>query len=451
MKRVLLVDDDIAVTNYFMVFLMQTEEYESTVVNDSSTVPDLLDRFEFDAILLDMDMPKLNGLEILKIIKDKKISSPVIILTGVSDVDLAVKAMKLGAFDYLTKPVDDEQLLGTLVAAIKHKDVHSKISELPTSLKREDLVHKEAFEHFPTSDPATIRVLHAAEKIAASDLSVFIWGEHGLGKEALARAIHAASPRCTGPFVSVNAASYDVISFAAVLFGQDRDWSGTKQEMPGFIEAATGGTLFLNEIDRLTIPVQTRLLRVIQTNEYYRENSTRIMKADVRFIVSSLKDLTAEEFVNTFSRDLLYHLMVNSLRFPPLRERIQDVPILAKSFLADEMARTGKTGLTFSDDFLAALQKYDFPDNIQELRSIVAAAVVNTEGSVIELQSLSPYILGKILTAEGKREPSFVPRSLAAVQREHIERMLKFFGDDKAKAASELGISEQKIDELLEV
>ena len=450
MKRVLMVDDDIAVTNYFMVFLMQTEEFESTVVNDSSTVPELLDRYEFDVILLDMDMPKLNGLEILKIINDRRIDAPVIILTGVSDVDLAVKAMKLGAFDYLTKPVDDEQLLGVIEAALRHKEIHGRISELPTSLTRDDLIHKDAFEHFPTADPVMIRALHSAERMAASELSIFIWGEHGIGKEALARAIHAASPRCRGPFVPVVASAHDTDKFASEFFGQDKDWSGAREEISGFLESADCGTLFLNEIDYLTIPVQTRLLRLIQTGEFYRENSTRIAKANVRLIVSSQKDLTADEFVNTFSRDLLYHLMVNSLQIPPLRDRIQDIPLLANTFLAEECEKAGKRIAGFATDCIEALQKYDFPDNIQELRSIIATAVINTDGDTIRIEALPPHILYKISTIEGQRQPSFVPRSLDAILREHAENMFKYFGNDYEKAAAELGITKEKLEELLQ-
>ena len=451
MKRILIIDDDAAVTNYLMVFLMQTERFDITVVNDSREVPDLLDRKTFDVILLDMDMPNVSGMDILKIMKEKGIHTPVVVLTGVSDVDLAVKAMKLAAFDYLTKPVDDEHLIGALDSAIEHSMLQQSIDRLPSQLKREDLTHEAAFEHFPTQDPAMIRIFHQAEAMASGDLSILIWGERGTGKEALARAIHKAGLKSDKPFVIADAAAHAPDQFPAELFGQARDYSGTKEEQNGFLEEASGGTLLIDEIEHLTLPVQVRLKRFIQTGEYYKENSTRIKKINVRFIATSIADLTSEDYKGKFSRDLLYHLMVNSIRIPPLRQRKDDLPLLAEHFLKQELQKTKKNITCFSREYLDLLKSYDFPDNIQELQTIVAGSVVNEKSGVITVDSLSPYIREKIMGLEERGEVPeiFTPKTLDDAAREHVARTLEYFENDREKAARKLGISVEKIDEIL--
>lgn len=457
MKKILIVDDDVAVTNYFKVFLMQTGLFESTVVNDSKEVSGLLERQTFDIILLDMDMPNVTGMDILREMRGKGDETPVVVLTGVSDVDLAVKSMKLGAFDYLIKPVDDDKLLEVLDDALEHSVLHKTMSELPNDLTTKDLAYASVFEYFPTQDQGMIRLFHQAESVASSDLSIFIWGESGTGKEALARAIHQASPRRDMPFVALEADSHDREGFPSFFFGQARDWRGTRKETPGLIEEANGGTLFLNHIDALTQPMQVRLKRVIQNGEYYRENSTRIRKVDVRMIVSSTKDLTAPEYANSFNRDLLYHLMVNSIRIPPLRERKGDIPLLADLFLREETEKTGKEIEGFSNEFLQLLESYRFPDNVQELRTIVAGAVANAKHETISADSLPAYIHEKIeptaaaspVAEEAEAVEGFEPLTVEEAVRRHVLRTLEHFSGDRAKAAEALDISPDEINQYL--
>jgi DNA-binding NtrC family response regulator len=445
MKRILIVDDDVAVTNYFMVFLMQTEMFDVTVENDSRQVEGLLKEGDFDLMLLDMDMPNISGMEILRRMRARGDEMPVIILTGVSDVDLAVKAMKLDAFDYLVKPVDDDKLLEVIENAVEHDALHQSIEQLPSDLSRESLDHEAAFEGFPTRDPKMIRVLHQAEKMAESDLSIFIWGEPGTGKEALARSIHGASPRAEGPFIAVEADSHPPDDVPAFLFGQARVYGGEKQASPGVLEEAEGGTLFIDKIEALTIPVQVRLKRVIQTDEYYRESSARIRKADVRFVVSSTKDLTLPEYRESFSQDLLFHLMVNPVRIPPLRERPGDIPLLARHFLEQEVQRTGRSIEGFDDDFLELLKGYPFPDNMQELRNIIAMAVVNEESDRITLDSLSSYVRSRI----DPDAAGTVHRTMETVMRDHARLTLQRCQGDRDAAAAALEIPREELDDLL--
>lgn len=449
MTRVLICDDDVAVTNYLMVFLMQTERFESEVVNDSRMVERLLEEQPFDLLLLDMDMPNVSGMDILRMVKEKGIQSRVIILTGVSDVELAVRSLKLGAFDYLTKPVDEEKLLEVMDAALEHSAIQSSIEQLPPQLKREDLANEAAFERFPSQDPETIRLLHQAERMASSDLDLLIWGERGVGKEHLARAIHRASPRRSEPFVAVDVSALDPERFPADFFGQARVWSGEREEHPGFVEEAGDGTIYLGQIERLTPPMQVRLKRLLQTNEFYRENSTQVRTSKVRLIASSTYDLSSESFRGRFLDDLRFHLMVNSLYVPPLRERKDDIPLLAEQYLTMEAEKIGKAMKGFADGYFDFLKQYHFPDNVQELRNIVQGSVVNSDGELVTIDSIPPYIRQKISSGPEKMDEHFEPRPLREVEREHSLRMIEFCGGDKDKAAEALGVERAQLEELI--
>ena len=450
MKHLLIVDDDVAVTNYFKVFIAQTGRFESTVVNDSRRVMDLLKNNNFDVILLDMDMPNVSGMDILNAMKKNNIDIPVIVLTGVNDIDLAVKSMKLGVFDYLIKPVDEDKLLEIIDDALEHRSLHRSIDELPSELSRKELVNVDAFEYLPSKDPEMIRMFHQAEKLASSDLSLFIWGESGTGKEALARAIHNASPRSAKPFIAVEANNFEADQLPAFVFGQVRSWSGTREEKPGFVEEANGGTLFLNNIEHFNYPMQTRLKRLIQTREYYRESSARIREANVRIIVSSTRDLTAPEYEDCFSRDLLYHLMINSIRIPPLRERAVDIPLLAKHFLKEEAEKTGREVRGFSEEALELLEDYDYPNNVQELRTIVASAVTKAEGELVTPESLPRTVGGTSRIRERKRAKMFEPRKLEEVIEDQVRQTVEYFKGDRDRAARELGISRKRINSIIE-
>ena len=396
MKRVLIVDDDVAVTNYLMVFLMQTEIYESEVVNDSRQVPELLDREAFDVMLLDMNMPGLSGPDVLKLLQERNLQLPVIVLTGFSDVELAVKAMKLGAFDYLTKPVEDEVLLEVLAKAIDHRALHSSIAQLPSEPKREDLARRENFEQLPTVDPAMIRLFAQVEKLAESHFSIFIQAERGSMAALLAEAIHRASPYRDGPFVHVDLPAYDPELLPAVFFGRAPDWSGTREEQPGLLEKAEHGTLFLYCIEDLPAPMQARLLRVIHAGEYYRESSSQVRKIQLRIIASSPVDLSGDEYRDRFSPELIYHLRVNAIRIPPLRERPDDIPLLAGGILEQEGRRQGKPIREISPELMALLQGYRFPGNMKELQQIISSAVAGEETGRLTPEALTRYVYERL-------------------------------------------------------
>lgn len=448
-KRILLVDDDVAVTNHFLVALTQTGAFEPVIVNDSRRVPDLLAAERFDAIVLDLDMPDVSGVDILKLLQEKGIRTPVVVLTGVGDLDLAVKSMKLGAFDYLTKPVDDEHLMEALEEAVEHGALHRTLSELPAELRREDLAHGAAFEGFITRDPKMVRVLHEAEKMAAGAITVLILGERGTGREALARAMHGISRRREGPFVIADALGDAREVFPAMLFGQARVWRGAAEERGGLLEQAAGGTLFIDHLGLLALPVQMRLRRVIQSGKYYRENSTHVMLADARLIVASTEDLASPQYKGPLSPDLLCHLTVNTLRLPPLRDRRGDIALVAEHVIRLEAARAGKSIVGLAPDAAEFLDSYPFPGNDRELESVIASAMLRCEGEQITLKDLPPCVREPPGFPEEPAAEEFEPKRLAEIERDYVVRTLKFCDGDKAQAAARLGITSRQLERLL--
>ena len=455
MRSILIIDDDVAVTNYLMVFLMQSETFEPTVINESLEVPPLLEQETFDIILLDMDMPNLSGIDLLKMIRENGIETPVIVLSGVNDVDLAVKALKLGAFDYLTKPVDDEYLLEVVEKALRNRDLRNNISSLPDELSRDDLAYEEAFARLPTENPEMIHLLHRVEKIAMGRQGVFVMGGRGTGKGKVAEAIHNAGPRKEGPFVAVNAAAQDQDQFAGQLFGQAADWTGEQQETDGLIDRAEGGTLYISNIESLSLAVQHRLDRLIRTGEYYREGTTQIRSADVRVIGGSTKDLRSDAYRDSLSQDLLYHLWVNLIQIPLLRDRSDDIPLLAEHYLKRDVARTGVAITGVAPELGVFLQTYAFPGNLEELRDVIATCVRKylTAGEVPEdgllgVDSLSNYMRDKIRA--GTRNPAKRRlRKLPEIINEHCTWTVEVLKGDLGRAAQELGITIEELEAYL--
>lgn len=455
MRKILIIDDDVAVTNYLMVFLMQCETFEPTVLNESQDVPALLEQETFDVILLDMDMPNLSGIDLLKMIRENGIETPVIVLSGVNDVDLAVRALKLGAFDYLTKPVDDEYLLEVIEKAIRNRALHDNISSLPDELSRNDLASEEAFSRLPTQNPEMIHLLHRVEKVAMGRQGVFVMGGRGAGKGKVAEAIHNAGLRKDGPFVAVNAATHDTDLFAGQLFGHAADWSGEHQETQGLVDSAEGGTMYISNIECLSMAVQQRLDRLIRTGEFYREGTTQILSADVRVIGGSTKDLRSDAYRDRFSQDLLYHLWVNLIQLPLLSDRVDDIPLLAEHYLQRDVSRTGIAIKGIAPELGSFLQTYAFPGNLEELRDVIATCVrkYTTSGEVpkdglLGVDSLSNYLRDKIRA--GTRNPAKRRlRKLAEVVNEHVRWTVDFFKGDLEKAAQELEITVEELETYL--
>lgn len=440
MKKILAIDDDQAVLNYLNIMLLQTGVYQvSTLVNSSKAFQELKNN-NYDLLLLDMDMPEISGLEILKHIKEKNIDIETIVLTGVEDVELAVSAMKLGAFDYLTKPVDNDQLLKIIASVLENrKNRRETTAETPVSI--EHLKYKEAFKDIITQNEDMIKMFQMVEKIAQSDNSILIWGESGSGKELIAKAIHRISKRRDENFVAVNAGTFANELFSSEFFGHNKGaFTGAIVSKKGFLEEADRGTLFLDEIGELALPIQVKLLRVLQEGEFFRLGSTKNQKVDVRIIAATNKDLLAEMKKGNFRKDLFYRLNMSSVYLFPLRERKGDIPLLCQHFLKKFNEQNQKNIQKISESALRLINKYDYPGNIRELMNVINSAVIIETGSELNKKSLPHYFLENSNLKEDL-DMDFPLKTLSEIEKEQIKKVFLHTKGNKSKAAKILGIS----------
>ncbi len=442
MNRVLVVDDDVAVLNYFMILLSQTQRYDVSVLSDSTKAFDLIDSGGFDAILLDMDMPVVHGREVLEYVKKKHPGIEVIVITGVEDVQLAVESMKAGAYDYLCKPVDENRLLIILERALERSQLRGELSKLRDQMYLEGLRHKEAFKSIMTQNKNLLRVLQRVDQIAESDNYVLIWGESGTGKELVARAIHQISKRRDKPFIAVNAGTFASELFSSEFFGHERGaFTGATQSKAGFFEKADGGTLLLDEIGELELPVQSKLLRVLQEGEYFRVGSTERRGSDVRIIACTNKDLAGEIEKGRFRRDLYYRLNICSVFLPPLRDREGDIELLANCFLEKHNRTNSKAISLIEQDVIDLLEMYDYPGNVRELDNIIAEAVVVETGRTLTRRSLPRYVMNAVSKSRVSSVPPAERKTISEIEAEHIRHILELTEGNRTAAAEILGIS----------
>ncbi len=440
MKKILAIDDDQAVLNYLNIMLLQTGAYEiATLVNSAKAFHELKTN-NYDLLLLDMDMPDVSGLDILSFIKEKNIDIETIVLTGVEDVELAVSAMKLGAFDYLTKPVDNDQLLKIITTVLETRKARGATAAEAT-LSREQLKFKEAFQDIITQNAEMIAMFQMVEKMARPDNSILIWGESGTGKELIAKAIHRISRRRDENFVAVNAGTFANELFSSEFFGHDKGaFTGASAAKKGFLEEADKGTLFLDEIGELALPIQVKLLRVLQEGEFFRLGSTKNQKVDVRIIAATNKDLLSEMKKGNFRKDLFYRLNMSSVYLLPLRERKGDIPLLCQHFLEKYNEQNQKNIQKIADAALRLLNRYEYPGNIRELMNIINSAVIIESGTELHKKSLPHYFLEN----SNIRETTTSGRpllSLSEMEKEQIRNVLAHTGGNKSQAAKILGIS----------
>jgi len=438
MHKVLVIDDDQPVLNYLKIFLLQTDEYEVKALKDSRKAFDEIENNIYDLILLDMDMPDVTGLDVLKFIQENNFDVETVVLTGVEDLELAVSAMKMGAYDYLTKPVDNEKLLKIMKNAIDRKKSGEYTVKEVESLK--DLQFQEAFSEIITQNKKMIKMFQTVEKIARSDSSVLIWGESGTGKELIAKAVHKISRRKNEQFIAVNAGVFASELFASEFFGHIKGaFSGADSNKKGFIEEANMGTLFLDEIGELSLPIQVKLLRVLQEGEFFRLGSTKNLKVDVRILAATNKDLQEEIKKGNFRKDLFYRLNMNSVYLPPLREREGDIPLLAHSFLKKFNKDNNKKITKISEVVVKLLESYDYPGNIRELMNVINSAVIVESSNELRKKSLPQYFLDNATASNGSGD--FEKKTLQEVEKEYIEKVLKHTGGNRTKSAKLLGIS----------
>lgn len=441
MAKILLIDDNQSVLNFLKIFLLQTDKYQIETLQDSSQAFDLLSNENFDLLLLDMDMPNVTGLDILNFISERKIHITTIVLTGVEDIDLAISAMKLGTFDYLLKPIEDERLLKAIESALLKKELDGKHDDIKQRLSMENLEYKEVFRDIITQDDKMIKIFHYAEKFATTDNSVLIWGESGSGKELIAEAIHKISNRRNKKFIAVNAGAFAQELFSSEFFGHEKGaFTGASSEKIGFIEEANGGTLFLDEIGELSLPIQVKLLRVLQNEEFYKLGSTKNVKVDVRIIAATNKNLFEEIKLGSFRKDLFFRLNINSINLPPLRERKGDIELLSNYFLNKFNEKYKKNVERISAQVLNCFKSYPFPGNVRELMNLINSAIIVETTNELHKKSLPNYFLENIISYQDF-DGEIIPPSLEEMEKRHIKRVLEFTNMNKSRASEILCIS----------
>lgn len=386
---------------------------------------------EFDVILLDLKMPGIGGMEALRRIRDSGSSAEVVVLTGHPDVATAIEAMKLGAYDYLTKPFK----LAEVEVVLRRAAERQRLARENTALRRM-VAQQSAPPLVLGRSPGMLAVLRTVERIAGSEANVLIEGESGTGKGLIAQAIHQQSPRAPGPFLAINCSGFQDQLLESELFGHERGaFTGATGLKQGLFEVAGQGTLFLDEVAEMSPAMQAKLLQVLDSREFRRVGGTRVHRADVRIIAATNKDLAQEVQAARFREDLYYRLNVVSLAIPPLRERKEDIPLLIEHFL--KQFGTSYTRKTLSPEALQLLTDYAWPGNVRELGNLVERLVILTPGDLIGPEDLPPAFRAS------QGAPSLPPRgpvSLAEMERAHVARILAETGGRKLQAARLLGI-----------
>lgn len=350
--------------------------------------------------------------------------------------------MKLGTYDYLIKPVDEEQLFKVIDAAIEEQQKLKRQTDDYPSETFLSLKYKDAFRNIITHDDKMLKLFRVVEKFAETDNSILIWGESGSGKELIAEAIHKISSRRNKKFVAVNAGTFAQELFSSEFFGYEKGaFTGAAKDKAGFLEEANGGTLFLDEIGELDLPIQVKLLRVLQEEEFYRLGSTKNIKVDVRIIAATNKNLFEEIQKGNFRKDLFFRLNINSITLPPLRERKGDIELLSNYFLNKFNKKYEKKVTNISDAVLSCLKAYAFPGNVRELMNIINSATIVESTHELRRKSLPGYFIGNNHTTTLRNDNDDTPCSLSEMEKEHIDFVLHFTNNNKTKAAEILGIS----------
>src|SRR5579859_4993645 len=379
MAHLLIVDDD-ANTLASLARAFRLAGHEATVCDNAARAIDLVKSQPFDLIFSDVVMPGKDGLALLEDLRTLGITTPVVMISGQASIDMAVRATRLGAVDFLEKPLSTDKLLLTVENVLKIKRLEEENRHLRQRVGKHEIIWK---------SEAMQRAMAQVERVAASETRVCIFGETGTGKELIARTVHARSPRVNGPFVTLNCAAVPAELIESELFGHEKGaFTGAATRHTGKFEQAEGGTLFLDEIGDMPVAMQAKLLRVLEEGEVERVGGDKPVKVNVRVVVATHRNLEDLVKQNTFRRDLFHRIYVFPLVLPPLRERTEDFAPLVAHFSGQVAAQNGWKEKSFSENAIAELQKYSWPGNIRELRNVVERLVLLAEGDTVSAEDV---------------------------------------------------------------
>lgn len=439
-NTVLVVDDDLA-HRTMLKTLLASWGYDVSLADDGAAAVEEVRRRPFDLVLMDVRMVKVSGLEALEEIKGFNPAIPIVIMTAYASVETAVEALKKGAYDYLTKPFDFDELR----IVMEHAMEHSRLRE-ENRLLRESLGKHFDKQNLIGRSRAMVSLLETVAQVAPSEATVLITGESGTGKEMIAGAIHFNSPRKDGPFVKINCAAITETLLESELFGHEKGaFTGADRRKEGKFRQADGGTLFLDEVSEMSLAMQVKLLRVLQEREVTRVGGSDVIKVDVRVLAATNRDLIAEIRSGRFREDLYYRLNVVTLHVPPLRERREDIPLLAQHFLEVFSAKNRKAIKGFTPQAMDRLLRHDWPGNIRELMNTIERAIVLARSDYLDETLIAPTSRepggdhgskGDVVQEEG---------SLEEVEKATILRTLEQAGGNKSEAARRLRITRRTL------
>ena len=432
--HILVIDDEaIALSN--MSHVLIKEGYDVTTCKDGESGLNALRHTRFDLVLTDLHMPGIDGMDVLQHVHVTIPETPVIMITGHATLDSAVKAMKRGAYHYIAKPFRLDEAREIVKSALEFGRMKNENRELRQTI--ETLSNQTTII---TQDLAVQRLLETARQIASTDTSVVINGESGTGKELMARFIHEHSPRANGPFVAFNCGALHEELAASELFGHEKGaFTGATARKIGLFEAADGGTLFLDEVTEMPLLMQVKLLRVLQEHELMRVGSTEPVNINVRVVAASNRDLKDAVDKGLMRDDLYFRLNVVTLSLPPLRERREDIPLLAYYLLRKYSTIIGHDVQEITPEALQRLVEYDFPGNIRELSNFIERGVALSSGPELGIEHL-PHSLGALTVRVFTPEIATPPTTLEEQETEHIISVLKMADGNRTKAAKMLGI-----------
>jgi len=440
-KTLLVADDDASIRS----LLKQLLSDEGFAVQEASTGIEVVDKVREsspDLVIMDVRMPELDGIEALSRVKATNPKTAVLIMTAFGSSNAAIRAMELGAFDYITKPFELEKISHTVKRVLDYQDLTQEVEVL-----RDEISTLVQTERIVGNSPAMQEVYKTIGKVAKADATVLITGESGTGKELVAEALHFNSNRRSGPMVKVSCAALPETLLEAELFGHEKgSFTGAMTQRRGRFEMADKGTIFLDEIGEMTVPTQTKLLRVLQERKIERIGSSVPIKVDIRIIVATNKDLQKQVEQSKFRDDLYYRLNVINIHMPPLRDRKEDIPSLVEHFLAKHRYSATAQPAAISEEAIRRLMEYNWPGNVRELENVIERAVVLSRGQIITSREL-PF--GDHEAGEGdegeagvdvKADSSFFKKSVAQFEKDLIMKALRDATGNRSKAAEMLGI-----------
>jgi two-component system response regulator PilR (NtrC family) len=448
--HILVVDDELSMRELLTVML-EKEGYKVSCAENGRKAISMIEKTDFDLLLCDIRLGDITGLEVLIASKKQNPNTVVIMISAYATTETAVEAMNQGAYDYVPKPFDNEELKLAIANALDHKTVEHEKEILGTTLKK--TIH---FKKIVGNSPAMMNIYKMIDQVAGTKSNILITGESGTGKELIARAIHDQSNRCDQPFVVINCAGIPETLMESELFGHKKGaFTGATHDKKGLFEVADKGTVFLDEIGELSIPIQVKLLRAVQERAFKAVGGNKDISVDIRFISATNKELENEVIAGRFREDLFYRLNVIEIKLPPLRERKEDLRLLAQHFLEKYSKEMGKEIAKISSYAIDLLNKYDFPGNIRELENLMERSVALSNTNILLPDSLAISFHKQKWTKDDDFEGHLdidkikdgisLDKILADIERVYIKKALEYSGGNKQKAAELLGMRYHKM------